>query len=126
MIKHPKKNFDKFPLKILVIYDEQTDKEAIEALLQESLIYFNITWDYLKFEEKLDFKNLEIPDIMFIDFKENYEKIFNWELYDYYHRKNPIYLQVAILEKFSKDDYSFFKIGNDELIYKDDGYDFLK
>jgi hypothetical protein len=31
-----------------------------------------------------------------------------------------------VLDKFDGDDYKFFKSGADEIIYKDDGFDFLK
>ncbi|MGL5308840.1 MAG: winged helix-turn-helix domain-containing protein, partial [Metamycoplasmataceae bacterium] len=46
--------------------------------------------------------------------------------YDMCHRKNYIYLQVLLLQEFQKSDFAFYKLGNDELIYKDDGYEYLK
>lgn len=126
MTNHLKKNLKRAPLKILVISDEKTDKVELDRLLEESQKYFNMTWSYLDFKNRSEIEKIEVPDIMFIDFRDGYEKIFNWEYYDYCHRKNPIYLQVALLQEFSKDDYSLYKLGNDELIYKNDGYEFLK
>lgn len=126
MTKRPQKNLDKAPMKLLIITNKNTDKSKFEKLLEESQTYFNITWSYLNVEKSEDLEGVEVPDIMFIDFEDGYEKIFNWEFYDYCHRKNQIYLQIAVLKEFDQEDYIYFKFGNDEIIYKDDGYDFLK
>ncbi|MGL5205607.1 MAG: winged helix-turn-helix domain-containing protein [Metamycoplasmataceae bacterium] len=126
MINHLNKNLDKQPLKILVITNENTNKEEIEKILIESHKYFNITWSYLNLNLIDDLVNLETPDIMIIDYFEGQEKIFNWEFYDKCHRRNSIYLQILLLKEFQKSDFEFYKLGNDELIYKDDGYEYLK
>ncbi|MGL4252108.1 MAG: winged helix-turn-helix domain-containing protein [Metamycoplasmataceae bacterium] len=126
MINHLNKNLDKHPLRILIVAHENTNKQEIDEILLESQKYFNMTWSYLDFKGIEDLNDLETPDIMVIDYFEGQEKIFNWEFYDKCHRKNPIYLQVLLLKAFQKSDFAFYKLGNDELIYRDDGYEYLK
>ncbi|MGL5205104.1 MAG: winged helix-turn-helix domain-containing protein [Metamycoplasmataceae bacterium] len=126
MINHLSKKLDKHPLKILIVANENTNKKEIDEILAESHKYFNMNWSYLDYKSTDDLDNIEVPDIMIIDYFENQEKIFNWEFYDMCHRKNYIYLQVLLLQEFQKSDFAFYKLGNDELIYKDDGYEYLK
>ncbi|MGL5617514.1 MAG: winged helix-turn-helix domain-containing protein [Metamycoplasmataceae bacterium] len=126
MINHLNKNLDKHPLKVLVITHENTNKEEIDKILVESQKYFNMTWSYSNFKEIENIENFEVPDIMVIDYFEGQEKLFNWEFYDFCHRKNSIYLQVLLLKEFKKSDFIFYKWGNDEIIYKDDDYEYLK
>ncbi len=126
MIKQLKKNLDKSPLKILIIANQKTDKTLWDQLLQVAQEYFNITWDYLNFLNQDNWQDFEVPDVLFIDFQEDYNSIFNWEFYDKCHTKNHIFLQIMILETFNKNDYKLFKHGADEIIYKNDGFEFLK
>ncbi|MGL5732903.1 MAG: hypothetical protein ACRCXE_02450, partial [Metamycoplasmataceae bacterium] len=126
MTEHLNKNLDKHPLKILIVANENTNKEEIDEILVESQKYFNMTWSYLDFKGIEDLADIEIPDIMVIDYFEGQEKIFNWEFYDMCHRRNAVYLQVLLLKAFANSDFVFYKQGNDELIYKDDGYEYLK
>ncbi len=114
------------PLKILFISNKNTNKNEMNRLFEEAKLYLNISWKFLDIYTKNDLKNIQSLDVMFIDFQVGYEKIFNWELYDTYHRINNEYLQVMVLDEFSKNDYWALKIGSDDIIYKKDGYEFLK
>ncbi len=126
MTKLIEKNLGKSPLNILIISNEDTNEDELNKFFENSQIYLNIVWSYLKFDSIENWDNIDVPDVLFIDFKEGYEKKFNWELYSKCHDKNPIFLQVVILQKFDTEDYQFYKFGSDEIIYKDDGYNYLK
>lgn len=126
--KKIKKDVNNAPLNILFVSNKNTDKKIFENLFKEAKVYLNISWTFLDVEVKsnFDFNSYQSLDVMFIDFQEGYEKIFNWELYDFYHRVNKGYLQVMVLEEFSSEDFWALKIGSDDVIYKKDGYEFLK
>ncbi|MDK2819704.1 MAG: response regulator transcription factor [Mycoplasmataceae bacterium] len=114
------------PLKIVFVCNEQTNKNEIEELFKIAKIYLNISWIFIDVQEIKDIENIETPDILFIDYKENFEKIFNWEQYHYFHQKNSIFMQVTVLDSFQEQDYKILKFGTDDIIYKNFGYDFLK
>lgn len=126
MEKSLNRNGNNTPLNILYISNKNTNKDEINKLFEETKVYLNISWSFLDVETKSDLKDFEALDVMFIDYQDGYEKIFNWELYDVYHKINKRYLQVMILNEFSKDDFWALKIGSDDIIYKTDGYNFLK
>ena len=113
-------------IKITFVCNERTNKGEINDLFQTAKIYLNISWIFIDVKEINDIQNMEIPDVLFIDYKEEFKKIFNWEQYHDFHEKNNIFMQIMILDTFHESDYQIFKFGTDDIIYKNLGYNFLK